>query len=82
MGYADEYIIPFWIEWYKADPVERRKMLEKLVDLHQPIFLEPNVSMKMKRQAFITLLQSYLEDFADALEYYFQKEKGGDESGC
>jgi len=73
MGYADEFTISFWIEWYKADDIERKNMLEKLVELNQPIFLEPDAPIELKKKAFIALFHAYLEYLAEALEYYFEK---------
>lgn len=82
MGCADDNMIEFWIEWYKAGSLERYEMLKRLVNLHHPFFKDPNIPGDLQRRIFIILLLMYLEDFAEALEYYFQKEKGGDESGC
>ena len=72
MGYADEMIIKFWIDWYKADSITRKKMIEQLVDFSQPVFSQ-DIDEDLKKHAILTLLNAYLEDLAMALEYYFKR---------
>ena len=72
MGLADEMIIKFWIDWYKADHATRKKMIKQHLDLNQPVFSQ-EADKELKDQAILTLINACLENLAAALEYYFKR---------
>lgn len=72
MGKKQKFEIPWWDDWYNADCIERRDMVEKLPIVQEMIGLcgikDKKFTKKHKLQSVSMLMNSFFEDLADYME--------------
>ncbi len=66
----EDIVFKFWDKFYKADCLERSKILESLPIIKEIIELsKSDISDNIKLRVITRLFQSYLEDLMDYMEY-------------
>lgn len=67
----EDFEIGWWHDWFEADCIERREMVEKLPALRELMEIKEDVPLFLKR-AYHTLINGLFEDLVD---YMYARER-------